>query len=188
MLPNWPVPALFRGPPQCLNGKESAWRKICNPLQHSCLKNPNGQRSLEGYSPKGHKGSNTVEHTAQHRSFWKSCFRSRLSFPSLLFYVVYFYWFEFLQQRAKQRMLSLRSVCKCCYAISPLGDIGGDHVQAPGTTPFPEASSFSNLGVLGRPRGIRWEGGGRGDRDGEYMYIQGWFMSMYDKDHYNTVK
>ena len=32
------------------------------------------------------------------------------------------------------------------------------------------------------------EGGGRGDRDGEYMYIQGWFMSMYDKNHYNIVK
>ena len=26
---------------------------------------------------------------------------------------------------------------------------------------------------------------GRGNRDGEYMYIQGWFMSMYDKNHYN---
>ena len=32
------------------------------------------------------------------------------------------------------------------------------------------------------------EGGGRGDRDGEYMYIHGWFMSMYDKNHYNIVK
>ena len=27
-----------------------------------------------------------------------------------------------------------------------------------------------------------------GDRDGEYMYIHGWFMSMYDKTHYNIVK
>ena len=36
----------------------------------------------------------------------------------------------------------------------------------------------------------RWdgEGGGRGDRDGEHMYIHGWFMSMYGKNHYNTVK
>ena len=32
------------------------------------------------------------------------------------------------------------------------------------------------------------EGGGRGDRDGEFMYIQGWFMSMYDKTHWNVVK
>ena len=23
---------------------------------------------------------------------------------------------------------------------------------------------------------------------GEYMYIQGWFMSMYDKNHYNIIK
>ena len=26
-----------------------------NPLQYSCLENPHGQRSLEGYSPLGHK-------------------------------------------------------------------------------------------------------------------------------------
>ena len=32
------------------------------------------------------------------------------------------------------------------------------------------------------------EGGGRGDRDGEQMWLHGWFMSMYDKTHYNTVK
>ena len=32
------------------------------------------------------------------------------------------------------------------------------------------------------------EGGRRGDRDGEYMYIHGWFMSMYDKTHWNVVK
>ena len=38
------------------------------------------------------------------------------------------------------------------------------------------------------PEGLGGEGGGRGDRDGEYMYIQGWFMSIYDKTHYNTVK
>ena len=31
------------------------------------------------------------------------------------------------------------------------------------------------------------EGGGTGDWDGEYMYIHGWFMSMYDKNHYNIV-
>ena len=34
-----------------------------NPLQYSCLKNPHGQRSLVGYSPWGHKGSDTTEHT-----------------------------------------------------------------------------------------------------------------------------
>ena len=38
-----------------------------NPLQYSCLKNPHGQRSLVGYSPWGHKGSDTTEqlNTAQ---------------------------------------------------------------------------------------------------------------------------
>ena len=32
-----------------------------NPLQYSCLKNPQGQRSLEGYIPWGHKESYTTE-------------------------------------------------------------------------------------------------------------------------------
>ena len=32
------------------------------------------------------------------------------------------------------------------------------------------------------------EGGGRGDWDGEYMQTHGWFMSWYDKNHYNIVK
>ena len=31
-----------------------------NPLQYSCLKNPRGQRSLVGYSPCGHKESDTT--------------------------------------------------------------------------------------------------------------------------------
>ena len=34
-----------------------------NPLQYSCLENPHGQRSLEGYSPKGHKESDITEAT-----------------------------------------------------------------------------------------------------------------------------
>ena len=31
-----------------------------NPLQYPCLENPHGQRSLVGYSPWGHKGSDTT--------------------------------------------------------------------------------------------------------------------------------
>ena len=34
-----------------------------NPLQYSCLENPHGQRSLEGYSPWGGKGSDWTEAT-----------------------------------------------------------------------------------------------------------------------------
>ena len=34
-----------------------------NPFQYSCLENPHGQRSLAGYSPKGHKESDTPEVT-----------------------------------------------------------------------------------------------------------------------------
>ena len=36
-----------------------------NPLQHSCLENPHGQRSLVGYSPAGCKESDRTEHRAQ---------------------------------------------------------------------------------------------------------------------------
>ena len=32
-----------------------------NPLQHSCLENPHGQRSLAGYSPWGHKQLDPTE-------------------------------------------------------------------------------------------------------------------------------
>ena len=40
-----------------------------NPLQSSCLENRHGQRSLVGYSPWGHKESNTIEQLskAQHK-------------------------------------------------------------------------------------------------------------------------
>ena len=37
-----------------------------NPLQISCLENPHGQRGLEGYSPWGHKESDTTEQIRQH--------------------------------------------------------------------------------------------------------------------------
>ena len=42
-----------------------------NPLQYSCLENPHGQRSLEGYSPWDHKESDMTEQlsTAQHIIF-----------------------------------------------------------------------------------------------------------------------
>ena len=33
-----------------------------NPLQNSCLKNPHGEKSLAGYSPWGHKESDTWGH------------------------------------------------------------------------------------------------------------------------------
>ena len=44
-----------------------------NPLQYSCLENLHGQRSLAGYSPRGHKEPDTTESqgTAQHAA-WNS--------------------------------------------------------------------------------------------------------------------
>ena len=37
------------------------------------------------------------------------------------------------------------------------------------------------------PEGWDGEGGGTGVQDGEHVYIHGWFMSMYGKNHYNIV-
>ena len=45
-----------------------------NPLKYSCLENPHGQRSLAGYSPRGHgKESDMTEQlsTAQHSTLHK---------------------------------------------------------------------------------------------------------------------
>ena len=38
-----------------------AWQPRGNPLQYPCLENPHGQRRLAGYSPWGHKESDTTE-------------------------------------------------------------------------------------------------------------------------------
>ena len=40
-----------------------------NPLQYSCLENPHGQRSLEGYSPWGHKELDMTERLSTHTAF-----------------------------------------------------------------------------------------------------------------------
>ena len=39
-----------------------------NPLQYSCLENSHGQRSLVGYSPWGHKESDSTGHTHRHNN------------------------------------------------------------------------------------------------------------------------
>ena len=38
--------------------------------QYSCLENPHGQRSLVGYSPWGHKESDTPEQLSTHKLDW----------------------------------------------------------------------------------------------------------------------
>ena len=38
------------------------------------------------------------------------------------------------------------------------------------------------------PEGLDGEGSGRGIQDWGHRYTQGWFMSMYGRNHYNTVK
>ena len=42
-----------------------------NPLQYSCLENPHGQRSLEGYSPWGHKELDMTEWLSTQNSAYK---------------------------------------------------------------------------------------------------------------------
>ena len=51
-----------------------------NPLQYSCLENPQGQRSLVGYSPWGCKESDTTE---QLSTYWVQRYR-RLMARSLM--------------------------------------------------------------------------------------------------------
>ena len=46
----------------------------------------------------------------------------------------------------------------------------------------------SGLGHWEEPEGGDGEGGGRVDLDVEHMWIHGWFMSLYGKNHYNIVK
>ena len=44
------------------------------------------------------------------------------------------------------------------------------------------------VGAWDDPEGWDGEGGGRGVQDREHMYIHGWFMWMYGKNHQNIVK
>ena len=46
---------------QSLGWEDSSGGGHGNPLQYSCLENPHGQRSLAGYSPRGHKVWDTTE-------------------------------------------------------------------------------------------------------------------------------
>ena len=43
-----------------------------NPLQYSCLENPHGQRSLVGYSARGHKHLDTTEWLSTYNNFTNS--------------------------------------------------------------------------------------------------------------------
>ena len=41
---------------------------------------------------------------------------------------------------------------------------------------------------LDDPEEWNGDGGGREGQDGDVMYIHGWFMWMYGKNHHNVVK
>ena len=52
-----------------------------NPLQYSCLENPHGQRSLEGYGPWGGKESDMTERLSMHTGpkYHEQTFENRLT-------------------------------------------------------------------------------------------------------------
>ena len=58
-------------------------------------------------------------------------------------------------------------------------------IASPGSMP---ETGCSGLVHWDDPEGWHGQGGGRGVQDGEHMYTQGWFMSMYGKNHYSIVK
>ena len=69
MWETWSTPGLGR----------SSGGRHGNPLQYSCLENPHGQRSLEDYSPWGHKESDVTEQLSTQAHVLKqgSCFIQR---------------------------------------------------------------------------------------------------------------
>ena len=54
------LPALWQTWVRSCVGK-IPWRRAWQPTPVCCLESPHGQRSLEGYSPRGHKESDTTE-------------------------------------------------------------------------------------------------------------------------------
>ena len=55
------LPAMQETWVQSLVWEDSPGGGCDNPFQYSCLENPHGQRSLEGYSPWGHKESDMTK-------------------------------------------------------------------------------------------------------------------------------
>ena len=47
-----------------------------NPLRYSCLENPYGQRSLVGYSPRGHKELDMTEQLSTAQHIYHLCFKA----------------------------------------------------------------------------------------------------------------
>ena len=67
-------PAIWETWVRSLGWKDPLEEGHANPLQYSCLEHPQGQRSLAGYSPWGHKESDTTGQlsTAQHSEPYRS--------------------------------------------------------------------------------------------------------------------
>ena len=58
---------------------------------------------------------------------------------------------------------------------------------------LPVQVRYMRQGAQGWCTGMTLRGGmgkevGGGVQDGEHMYTHGWFMSIYGKNHYNTIK
>ena len=64
-----------------------------NPLQHSCLENPHGQRNLVGCSPWGRKRLDTIELLSTHLHIWDCWYFSWQSWTQLVIHTAqHFAW------------------------------------------------------------------------------------------------
>ena len=82
-------------------------------------------------------------------------------------------------------LVTVSSPLKERFGIRVLFVLGGNHfclifVVRRKKTP---ADELGFCDMMWKRNTTRWEG----DRDGEHMQIHGWFISMYDKTHYNIV-
>ena len=62
------LPVMWETCVQSLGVGRSPGGQHGNPLQYSCLENPHRQKSLVGYSPCGHKESDTTERLSGNRA------------------------------------------------------------------------------------------------------------------------
>ena len=62
-----------------------------NPLQYSCLENPQGRRSLVSYSPWGHKESGTTERPSTHTHIYTFTHTHTHIYIYILFQILFHY-------------------------------------------------------------------------------------------------
>ena len=90
---------------------------------HSCLENPHGQRSLEGYSPWGHKESDTTERLSIH-TYCFSRFTWICKYVIFMFYFLIgidIYTLLFIKQIADENLLHSTGNSTQCSVVANRG-------------------------------------------------------------------